>query len=73
MKEVEESQNLMQGLLDEIIRVKDIVTVYKSLPKNAGLFASVIMETLIKEAIKSISDGDTIAMIRTYKELKECE
>lgn len=66
-----QSVNLMEGLLQEIDRVKEMVAEYKSLPKNAGYLASVMMEQDIKNAQGSISEGDTVKMLRAFTVLQE--
>lgn len=68
-----ESKNLMEGLLDEITRVTELITEYKSLPKGAGSFGATIMQVQVNKAKQFISMGDTIGMLQSYNELKECE
>lgn len=68
-----ELENLIQVLLDEIIRVTELIAVYESLPKNAGMLGSMIMSRKIDTAKSNIATGDVIDMIRSYKELKNCE
>ena len=68
-----ELENLMQGLLDEITRVTELITVYETLPKNAGMLGSMMMSRKIDIAKSNIATGDVIDMIRSYKELKNCE
>jgi hypothetical protein len=67
------TQNLMDGLFDEMNRVREIITEYKSIPKNAGMMAASLMELSIKKAEKSIKDNDVIEMIRAYEDLKNYE
>jgi hypothetical protein len=64
------SENIMEGLLSEISRVRDIVTEYESLPSGAGMLAAAIMKSEIKQAEKAIATGDTIEMIYAYSKLK---
>ena len=68
-----ETKNLMEGLLDEITRVTELIAEYKSLPKNAGLLGAMLMHQQVNRAKERISIGDTIGMMQSYKELKECE
>lgn len=63
--------NLIEGLINECNRVREIILEYKSLPNNAGLLAATLMEYDIKKAEKAISEGDTIEMMRLYYELLE--
>jgi|WetSurMetagenome_2_1015567.scaffolds.fasta_scaffold1130250_2 hypothetical protein len=62
--------NLIEGLQTEMDRVRSIIEVYDSLPKNAGVFASAMMKVSIKNAEHCIATGDTIAMITALDELK---
>jgi len=68
-----EVKNLIEGLLEEMDRVREMITEYKSLPKNAGLFAATMMEADIKKAEKAISEGETIQMMVLYNALKQYE
>ena len=64
------SKNLMQGLLDEIDRVEDIITEYKDpLLKGSGELAASFMEVTIQTAKDSIAEGDTVKMLYAYNEL----
>ncbi|MDJ1505019.1 hypothetical protein [Xanthocytophaga agilis] len=71
-KEGEKPRNLIEALQDECNRVRQIVSVYKD---NApgGLFAALLMEVDIKLAEESISQMDTVSMIRLLTKLKEWE
>ena len=68
-----ETKNLMDGLLEEMNRVREIIAEYDSLPNGAGAFASAMMKGNIKMAEKSISDNDVIAMLKQYEQLKTWE
>ena len=70
---MEEQKNLMNGLLDEILRVKDIIRVYKGLPKNVGNIAIDLMEISIEQAKYAILNGDVVDMIKSYNDLKTYE
>ena len=63
--------NLIEGLQSEMNRVREIIKEYEALPNNAGAFASSMIEFSIKNAESSISTGDTIGMMKAYKDLKE--
>ncbi len=71
---IKERQNLMDGLLDEMNRVREIIKEYEhpSL-KGAGAFAVHEMQANIKRAENAISFGDTIEMLRQYEQLKTWE
>lgn len=68
-----EVQNLMEGLLEEMNRVRETIAEYKSLPKNAGMIGAALMEIDIKNAEEAISEGDVIKMLSAYEKLKEIE
>jgi hypothetical protein len=65
--------NLMEGLLSEIDRVKDLIKIYEELPDNAGAFGAMMLKTELKLAQRTIADGDTVRMLGAYQSLKECE
>ena len=68
------TENLMDGILNEIERVSGIVSEYQQpYLKGAGVFAAALMKIDIDQAKKAISDGDVIAMLNSYKKLKEYE
>ena len=68
-----ETKNLIEGLLDEMNRAREMITEYQSLPKNAGAFTCMMIQKDISRAEKAIVSGDTIQMIACYKVLKEYE
>lgn len=63
--------NLIEGLQEEIKRVKEIIKEYEELPSDAGAFASVMMKSSIKNAENAIVNMDTVAMLSAIKDLKE--
>jgi len=63
--------NIIEGIQKEIDRVEEIIKEYKELPKNAGAFASMMMENSIKNAKNSIATDDTIGMLKAFKDLQE--
>ena len=63
--------NLIEGLHEEMDRVRDIIKVYEEVPKGAGAFASLMMKQSIKIAEQSIEIGDTIGMMKALNSLKE--
>ena len=68
-----EPQNLMDGLFEEMNRVRELISEYKTLPNNVGMIGAALMEINIKNAEIAIRNNDVIAMIRTYEQLKSCE
>lgn len=71
--ETQQSANLMEGLLDEITRVSEMIIEYRSLPKEAGRWAASMMSLEVEEARKAIVNEDTVQMIYSLKRLKEFE
>ena len=67
------SENLMEGLLNEITRVTEIKTEYVNLPGNAGILAASLMAMDIQAAKRAISENDVIKMLTCYEKLKEYE
>lgn len=65
--------NLIEGLLSEIDRVKEIIKEYESLPNNAGAFAISMMNFGIEFAKNKMIINDTVGMIQALKYLKEYE
>ncbi len=69
----QESKNLMQGLCEEIDRVKEILKVYESLPLGVGAFAAALMKQDVLRAEQCRNSGDAIEMIKLLNSLKEYE
>ena len=68
-----EPKNLMDGLFDEMNRVREIIKIYEDLPSGAGRFAAALMKQNIEEAEQSIKDNDVIEMLKQYNSLKTWE
>ena len=65
--------NIIEGLHNEMDRVRGIIIEYDSLPKNAGAFAAMMMRYTLKQAESAIAVGDTVTMIAILKELQGYE
>ena len=65
--------NLIEGLHEEMDRVREIIKIYDEVPNNAGAFASGMMKHSIKNAEQLMAIGNTIGMMKAYKDLKEYE
>ena len=63
---------LMEGLLLEIKRASDLITVYNKLPNRRDSIAS-LLEKDIQDAEKAIASGDVIKMLICFKSLKFSE
>ena len=62
--------NLVEGLHEEMDRVRGIIKIYDGLPNNAGALASGMMKHSIKNSEKLIATGDTVEMLKAYNDLK---
>lgn len=60
--------NLIDGLQQEMNRVREIVKIYEEMPY--GNFAASLMKLKIKEAETAISSGEIVKMIQSYQSLK---
>jgi hypothetical protein len=67
-----ESKNLIEGLLEEMNRVREIIKIYEEVG-DAGKFAIAFMNLSIKKAEAAMATGDVVEMLRIYQELKEYE
>ena len=63
--------NLIEGLQEEMNRCRELLIGYDEIGP-IGIFAKTMITQQIKEAEKKISKGDTIGMLKSYEELKEC-
>lgn len=61
--------NLMDGLLAELNRNRKALRVYESIP--TGVFGALMIRQSIARAEQSISSGDVVQMLASYKELQE--
>lgn len=61
--------NLIEGMNIEIERAKDLLELYKSIP--TGTFGAIVISQTIDQAENTMQIGDTIGMIRSYKELQQ--
>lgn len=66
-------QNLMDGLIQEMNRVRELITQYDRLPNGVGVFGSTTMKQFIKEAEESMVTGNIVQMVLAYDNLKSCE
>ncbi|MCD8739893.1 hypothetical protein LT679_04715 [Mucilaginibacter roseus] len=65
--------DLVQLLLYEIIRVKDIIKYYESIPNGAGQLGASILNELVSEAYNSLVNYDTVLMKKYYDLLLNCD
>jgi hypothetical protein len=71
--QVSSQTDLIQQLLYEIIRVKDLIKYYDSIPNGGGQLGSSILQELVTEAYKSLVNYDTELMRKYYDLLQNCD
>ena len=64
--------DLIQSLLYEIVRVKELIKNYDSIPDN-GHIATPILNELISEAYDSLVKYDIVLMKKYYDLLQNCD
>ena len=65
--------NLMESMIAEVNRVKEEVMPKYAALGRAGAIALALMKNTVAKAEKAMGEGDTIAMLSLFKELKEIE
>ena len=65
--------DLVQLLLYQIIRVKELIKYYDSIPSGAGQLGSSILNELVSEAYNSLVNYDTVLMQKYYDLLMNCD
>ena len=65
--------DLIQQLLYEIIRVKDLIKYYDSIPNGGGQLGSSILNELVAEAYNSLVNYDVVLMKKYYDLLLNCD
>lgn len=67
-------QSLGEALPKEQARVRELILQYRDpLLKGAGEFAALCMEQSLKTADQAVMDGDVVAMIWAFEDLKRYE
>ena len=56
----------------EQARVRELLGLYRSIGPN-GAFGAMMIEGTLARADRAAMSGDVIEMIRSYKEMQECE
>jgi hypothetical protein len=71
MTEQVPSESLGEALPREMARVRDeVMPAYQQIG-GVGIFALTMMRQSLDAATKAMAEGDTIAMIQAYQDLKE--
>jgi hypothetical protein len=67
------TDDLVQSLLQQITRVKELIKYYDSIPNGAGQLGSSILNELVSEAYTSLVDYDLTLMQKYYDLLLNCD
>jgi len=65
--------DLVQVLLYEIIRVKELISYYESIPNGGGQLGASILTELVNEAYASLVNYDMELMKKYYDLLLNCD
>lgn len=65
--------DLVQALLYEIIRVKELIAYYESIPNGGGKLGASILSELVNEAYNSLVSYDMVLMKKYYELLQNCD
>ena len=55
----------------EQARVRELLVAYRSIP--SGAFGAIMLEEVLRRADEAAISGDTVAILRSYEELKSCQ
>ena len=61
--------NLIEGLQKELERNKKLLKIYEEIP--IGVFVATIIRKSIKKAERAMAVGDTVEMLKYFKNLKK--
>ena len=64
-------ENLIEGIQRECNRARELRAEYEEIP--FGMFGVALIDKAILDAERSVATGDTVAMIKAYKELEGLE
>jgi hypothetical protein len=65
--------DLVKLLLNEIIRVKELIKYYDAIPDGAGQLGSSILNELVTEAYNSLVNYDVVLIQKYYALLQNCD
>jgi len=65
--------DLVQALLYEIIRVKELIAYYEAIPNGGGQLGVSILSELVNEAYNSLVSYDLVLMKKYYELLLNCD
>ena len=61
--------NLMEGMIAECSRVRELLKKYESLPNGAGLMGAMMMNRSLRMAERAMGSGDVTDMLKSYGDL----
>lgn len=64
--------SLAEAFLAEQNRCRELLAQYKTIGP-AGMFGYACINSILQRADAAVMDGDTVAMLRLYEEMKGCE
>lgn len=67
-----ETVSLAEAYPVEQARVRELLGVYKSIGP-VGTFGAMMIERVLQRADSAAADHDTVAMLRSYQEMKGCK
>lgn len=65
--------DIVQSLLYEIVRVKELIGYYEEIPNGVGQLGASILTELVSEAYNSLVNYDTALMTKYYDLLLNCD
>ncbi|NCD71909.1 hypothetical protein [Mucilaginibacter agri] len=65
--------DIVQSLLYEIVRVKELIGYYEEIPNGVGQLGASILTELVSEAYNSLVNYDTQLMFKYYDLLLNCD
>jgi len=68
-----QSTDLIRDLLYQIVRVKELIKYYDSIPNGGGSLGASILNELVSEAYTSLVNYDTVLMKKYYDLLLNCD
>ena len=63
--------NLIEGLQSELNRCRELLQDYKEIGAP-GIFGATMIQLEIDKAESMMATGDTVGMLRSYEQLKQC-
>ncbi len=57
---------------NEQARIRRLIEIYKSLGP-VGSFGAAMIEQVLQRADHAAANGDVVAMLRAYREMKDCQ